>query len=165
MDKISYKSGGIQVECDLFSVIEEKDTRKVGKSSIISYNGCKKIAEHCAISIKQTPIFLVQPSDTNLQQHIRWIWMGYKWDSDMDNWEFVEWEASQLNTWQLVNKLEGWKKHDQWTKVDSQFKSAMAYKRAYCKWVLKLAWLIGVYSVVEAPVFENTTESIDYKNL
>ena len=95
---VQFKTPTGTTEVDLFSIITEKDVRKSGKANVISYDGCKKIADFFGVVIKDNPMFLSQPNRENMQQHIRGMWLGYKGDESRDNRQFCEGEASQLNT-------------------------------------------------------------------
>lgn len=156
-------------EANLFDIISESDYRTSWRLKIISYDWCKKIADYCGVVIKETPLFLTQPNSENLQQHIRAGYLWYKWDNNRDNRVFTEWEASKLNTWKFVEKVVDWKKttvHDERTKIDAQYKSAMAYKRFWCRWVLRLLNITGFYSAVESPTFIRwEKQEIDYNSL
>lgn len=153
------------VEKDLKEAVAETDVWMSWKAKVLSYDGCKKLADYCGIVVKETPQVFCSPTDSNMQQHIRGMRVGYKGDADRDNRIFCEWEASQLNTGQLVKKAEWGMRHDQRSKIDSQYKSNMAFKRAYCRGVLRLVGLIGVYSSVEAPAFETWGNPVDYTSL
>ena len=140
--------------CNLFDIISESDAwehvdkKTWRRTKIIWYDGCKKIADAACVVIKETPVFVSHPMEWNLQQHIRWMRMWFKGDKERDNWVFIEWEANKLNA-------------KDWT-VSGDYKSAMAFKRAYCKWLLRLVGLIWVYSAVEADVFNESKENVWY---
>ena len=164
---IKFKTIDGSVEFDLFKIIDEKDMWKNGKLEIISYDGCKKLADYFGVVMKETPQFLCQPNAENWQQHIFWMWVWFKGDSNRDNWIYSEWEASQLNTGEMVKDKEGNVRHVQTTKVDSMYKSNMSFKRAYCRWILRILGLIGIYSDIESATFGNIAngEEINYGNL
>ena len=105
----------------------------------------------------------------NKQQHIWWLFLEFR--NKPEIYEFADWEASQLNTWEFTTVWE-WKDkkkaHTEWTKVDARYKSNMAFKRAYCRALLKLVWLEDFYSSVEATDFEKdvkTWDDLDYAKL
>lgn len=146
----------------LDSILDKNDTRKLsGKSStIISYNGCKKIATALGIVVVDAKLFCT-PTEWNHQQHIWGLWLQ-KWEERA----FVEGEASKLNTWEFKKGEDGVTKYYESTKIDSKYKSAMAYKRAYCKGVVQLSGLIGFYTEVEAEDFKNpNADNLDYNAL
>lgn len=155
--QITYLKNWTEVTEALENIIDVKnDLRERKGTKIISYDGCKKLADFCWIVIKETPMFPVQPNVNNRQQHIWAMWLGYKWDNDRDNRLFIEGEASMLNTGKIVeDPTNPWKtKVDEINSVDSKYKSTMAYKRAYCKGIVRMTRLIGIYSDVEASDFQ-----------
>ena len=166
---VKFKTDKGAMDFDLFKIIGDKDIYAPDKNKpnfkVITYDGCKKLADYRGVVLKETPQFLVQPNSDNMQQHVWGMWLGFKGTNDRDERQFCEWEASQLNTGQIVKTKDGSAKHDQWTKIDAQFKSAMAYKRAYCRGVLRILGLLGMYSAVESPSFETNGEAVDYANL
>ena len=164
LDGIKVKAKWLEYPVSDF--ISESDVYEKDRLKIITLDWIKKIADWLWIVVKETPWFLCQPDVWNRQQHIWWLRMWFKWDSDRDNWIYSEWEASQLNTWKITYK--DWKReHDEINSVDSKFKSNMAYKRAYCRWVIRLASLYGLYSNVEAVEFQKVEWStmLEYEQL
>lgn len=156
--QVEYLKEWVLTKVPLSEIIDANDIFTSGKTPVITYDGTKKIADYCWIVIKENPMFLVQPGNENKQQHIWWLWFGYKGEDNRDNWVFSEGEASLLNTGRIEKTKEGGSKHIEWGEVDSMYKSAMAYKRAYCRGVLRLAKLYGVYSAVEAQEFSKMEE-------
>lgn len=149
----------------LSEIIDKSDVWVADGCKIISYNGCKKIAIACGIVLKSEPKLVCQPTKENYQQHIWTVTLGYKGIDSFDSFSFAEGEASKLNTGEIVKNGES-SQHNEWSKIDSKYKSAMAYKRAYCKAILQLIKLVGVYSSVESQAFDSNTTSIeDYTQL
>ena len=156
-------------ELDLFTIIEETDLFSPNKNKptfkVVSYDGCKKLANFFEVVVKETPIFLCQPTAENKHQHIWGCRVGFKGQSDRDDWAFCEGEASQFNT-NPVNADTAGRPILDMSNIDAQFKSAMAYKRSRCKWVLRIIGLIWTYWAVESPSFKNNDGSIsDYSDI
>lgn len=136
------------------------------RTRVMSYDGCKKIAAYCWITVKETPVFPCQPTKDNYLQHIWLLRLGYTWDTENKYSIFAEGEASKLNTGKIYKDTSWAVKYDEANPVDSKYRSAMAYKRAYCRWILQLVQLTGIYSEVEAADFKKPDgEAIDYTTL
>ena len=152
------------VKVALDEVIDNNDTWSKGKVKILSYDWCKRIAHFCGIQECKNPApnLMCTPIEGNMQQHVWGLFLEFKNNASV--YTFAEWEASKLNTWEftMVVDSQGNKrqKHNEWTKIDAQYKSNLAYKRAYCRWVIKLVWLKGLYVEVEAPSFANEKVNI-----
>lgn len=148
-------------KADVFAYIDKSDTREVtsgkNKLKIISFVGCKKLANKLWIVISKAD-FPCIPNADNHQQHIRLLTMNYS-----EKMVIVSGEASKLNTGEIVTNKEGKPQHSERKKIDSKYKSDMAFKRAYCKGILQLLELYDFYSDSEAAEFvkPETAGSID----
>ncbi len=152
--EFSYSKDWKEITISLDKVIGQKDTWLKNGVKIISYGWVKKIADYCNIVIKETPQLLCTPKEWNHQQHIWWMWLGFSWDKHRDIWEYSEWEANRLNTWEVKKGKDGKQVYRERT-IDWAYKSAMAYKRAYVRWVIKMIKLFWVYGDVESNDFIN----------
>lgn len=154
-------------EIDLYSIISEDDTFVPKKTTkrVVKYDGCKKLAAYFKLVIKETPLFFSQPNSENKQQHVWCMRMGFKGDQDRDNRTFAEGEASQFNT-KPINKGADGNPILNKDNIDAQFKSNMAYKRAYCRGVFKHLGMLGVYADIESPSFyEGENGTLDIQQL
>lgn len=170
--EVSYLNNkGEKVVRPLFEIIWKNDVWNKGGIRIISYDGCKRLADFCGVVIKETPMLHCSPTTWNRQQHIWGIRLGFADQNSRDTRVFSEWEASLLNTWTLVKDEASWKQRvSEYGSIDAKYKSAMAYKRAYCKWIIRLLWLTGVYSDIEASDFQKPSswkddDFVDYNSL
>ena len=155
---------GKPITKSVLDVIGEKDLWKVANNvTIISLLGIQKIANHENIVEKnfQTEVL---PTKGNKQQHVVNIWVGFKGDSDPDNFTRGSGEASILNTGKIIIDSQGKRVYDEFSRIDSKYRYSMADKRAYCRAVSKLIKLFGVYSEVEAEEFssKNAIKDNDY---
>lgn len=175
MEKINivsiYTSKGYE-DVALSGVIDlEQDTRETKEGNrIISYAWCKKLARNFSVCKKDVSL-VCTPTQDNKQQHIYTMWLGFKGDNDRDNWVHVEGEASKYNTGKYSNSW-GSTKYVEHNQIDAMYRSAIAYKRAFCKGVIQLLELHEFKADVEAKDFEKeiTTmsaveESVDYSKL
>jgi len=151
------KTGKAKV-VNVLDVLEPKDIWQVGKSKIISLVGVQKIADLEGI-VEKNIRTEVTPTEGNKQQHVVNIWVGYKGDDSPDDWKRGSGEASILNTGKVVNDTNGGRKYEEFNQVDSKYRYSMADKRAYCRAVIKLIRLHGVYADVEAADFARQSGS------
>lgn len=166
--KVTYYNENWQkVESDLFSIID-KDADMFTQSGcrIITLDWVKKLANFCWVreSSNPPPNLFCTPSETNRQQHIWGLFVEFIHKPEVK--VFSEGEASQLNT----GKFETIIKEEDWVKVRKQknieagqiswmYKSSMAYKRAYTRWVLKLLGVTWIYGEIEASDFERSAQT------
>lgn len=150
---------GKTTEKNLFDVIDQTDLWQSGRTQVIGLAGIQKIcnAEEIVEKKFQTEI---TPTADNKQQHAVNVWVGYKGDNDPDNWCRASGEASILNTGKVVTKNNK-KQYQDFGEVDAQYRYAMADKRAFCRAVIKLIQLTGVYSEVEAKAFSKQASDIE----
>ena len=140
----------------------QKNIYNKGNKNIITLEGLHKIADKEGIVEKQLHTEIT-PSESNKQQHAVNIWLGFKNDKqgmpdERDSWVRGDGEASVFNTGNLVTTPTG-RKYEEYNYVDSNFRFAMACKRAYSRAMLKLIKLYGFYSEVESTNFSR--ESTD----
>ncbi len=158
---------GKQTEKDLFKVINASDIWVVNGVQIIGLKGIKRLcnAENIVEKKKTTPI---KPTGDNKQQHGVDIWVGFKGDNDPDNWRRASGEASQLNTGKIVEAInpetkKKERRYEEFNVVDSQYRFAMADKRAFCRAVLLLLQMPDFYASVESNSFAPTAvDGYDY---
>lgn len=148
----------------LFSVIDKDDFFiHNGRTPIIKLTGIKKIRDAEDIVEKDFRVEIT-PTESNKQQHAINIWVGFKGDSDKDNWRRGSGEASMLNTGEVIFKD---KTGEDGTKVkvrlynevgciDASYRFAMAEKRGLSRAVLDLVQLHNVYSEIESSDFVNS---------
>jgi hypothetical protein len=150
----TYSKGADLITQKLADVIEPADIWKTGKNLIISLAGVQKICNFSGIVEKKIQTEIT-PSEDNKQQHVVNIWVGFKGDVDPDNWARGSGEASKLNTGKYVRQNAN--NNIVYTDIgviDAMYRYAMADKRAFCRAVLKLISLPGVYAEVEASSFQ-----------
>ena len=154
---------GKEVEKNLFDVIDDSDVWEKNGLTIIGLKGVQKLAKAVGIVEKDFSTE-VQPTEGNKQQHVVNIWVGFKNDADPNNFVRGSGEASMLNTGKIVeNKAKGERRYEEYACIDSQYRYAMADKRAYCRAVLKLVGLFGIYSSVESSSFSpDDIQNYDY---
>ena len=165
--KFNTKEG--EKELNLFSIIEESDMFAPDKTrpnfKVMKYDGCKKLADFFWVVIKDTPLFLTQPTADNKNQHVWAGFLGFKGDSDRDYWVFSEGEASQFNT-NPIGADDNGRPVLNSKNIDWQFKSNMAYKRFFCRGVFKILGMYWLYADIESPSFATNGDSIsDYGSL
>ena len=154
--KISYQYDNKKVLLE--KVIDvQKDLWSVGRNTIISLVGLQKIARKEGIVEKDFRTEIT-PTLDNKQQTVVNIWLGKKGDSEKDNWVRGSGEASMLNTGKLIKSPKG-NKYEEFGEIDSQYRFAMAEKRAFSRALLKMISLNGVYCEVEASSFKNQGSS------
>jgi hypothetical protein len=147
----------------LKDVINPKDIWQTSSGvKIISLSGLQKIAQKESIAEKRFQVDIT-PNENNKQQHVVNIWLGFKGDSDTDNWVRGSGEASVLNTGKVEKKLNSNTGNYDYSyiersEIDSQYRFAMADKRAYSRALIKLIGLIGVYCEVEAQAFSKSNK-------
>lgn len=154
MEEITYsiEKGGQTITRKLSDVISPKDLYSIGKTNIITLAGTQKICDFEGIVEKDIRTE-VTPLETNRQQHVVNIWVGFKGDNDRDNWKRASGEASMLNTGKQFVDKSGARKYDEYQTIDSKYRYAMADKRAFNRAVLKFIRCYNVYSEVESPDF------------
>lgn len=137
----------------LGDILENGDCYISAGKLIFKYAAIQKIAKYEDIVEKRFEM-VVTPMASNYQQHGLNLWVGFKGDTDEDNWVRGSGEASALNTGvqivlpnQPIQFLEA-------TKIDARYKLAMADKRAFCRAVLKFIGMFNAYGDVEAKEFE-----------
>lgn len=149
-----YPEGYKEVSCS--ETLEPGDMYQLKGMTIIKLPGIKKICNKEGIVEKEFRTEIL-PTEGNKQQHGVNIWVGFKGDNDKDNWKRGSGEASQLNTGKVTKKKDasGAEKtmYDEYNPIDSKYRFAMADKRAFCRAVLSLVELVGVYAEVESPEF------------
>lgn len=172
---LKYTSATTTEEKDLLSIISNDDTWVIWKTKVISYRWCKKIADSIGyrVSKQNPPNMYCTPDESNKMQHIWWIFLEHSKNPDV--YVFAEGEASRYNTWEYKESANSWAaQYKEMGKIDASYRSAMAYKRAYCRAVLMLSWLDKewFYSDVESSSFKKTwnpdsslTNSLDYSNI
>ena len=144
-------------ETKLLDTVSKDDIYMKGDRVIINLKGIKALAKEEGIVEKKIET-VVTPNESNLQQHVVNIWVGFIGDDDPDTWERASGEANRLNTGR-VDSLK--KVYVERGEVDSMYRYAMADKRAYTRAVLKLVGLFGVSSSVESKDFEVDAVSDD----
>lgn len=142
-----------------------KDVWKKDRALIISLSGLQKIADVENIVEKNFAVSIV-PSKLNHQQHVVTVWLGFKGDDCKDNWVRGSGEASILNTGvseEIADDAGNLKEivHKEHDSIDSQYKFAMAEKRAFSRAMKRMIRLYGVYSEVEASSFKKPPEKQD----
>lgn len=146
------KTGG-KVAKDLMDVIDTEDTWEKNGLIILSLKGVQKLALAEEV-VEKKIVTEITPTEGNKQQHVVNIWVGFKDDVNPDNWVRASGEASILNTGKVVeDKKGGTRRYEEFGCIDSQYRYAMADKRAYCRAVIKLLNLFNIYSAVESSSF------------
>lgn len=154
---------GASISKKLFDVLDDKDVWEKDGLTIIGLKGVKKLAASEGIVEKKITTDIV-PTGDNKQQHGINIWVGYKGDIDPDNWVRGSGEASMLNTGKIVvDKKTNTRRYEEYACVDSQYRYAMADKRAYCRAILKFVQIFNAYASVESSSFApNAIKGYDY---
>lgn len=134
----------------------QKDCWEKEGMLIISLVGLKKIADKEEIVEKRFRTEIT-PSMDNKQQHAVNIWLGFRGSKDEDDWVRGSGEASMLNTGKVITQ-EGERRYEEYSEIDSQFRFAMAEKRAFSRALLKMIKLFNVYGEVEARDFRKSKE-------
>jgi len=150
---------GVAKEVVLSEVVSPDDMWSTGGIKIIGLVGIRKIAEKEGIVEKKFEVS-IQPTKGNKQQHGINIWVGFKGDSDPDNWRRGSGEACEFNTGKIVEDKDKTRRYDPYGSVDSKYRLAMADKRAYCRAVLNMVSLYGIHAEVEAQEFATGKSSI-----
>lgn len=141
-----------------------------GNIQIISLIGLQKIAAAENIVEKDFRTEIM-PTLENRQQTVVNIWLGLKTQESIlkagemmpenkDEWVRGSGEASMLNTGKIVSS-NGKNKYEEYGNIDSQYRFAMAEKRAFSRAMLKMVKLQGVYCEVEAREFKRTGKETD----
>lgn len=142
--QVRLKSGMIETK-NVFEVIDKyTDVFEREGRITITYDGCKKLARSADIVVRKCEL-VCKPTKENRQQHCVFLWLGYTWDTTGQFDFFGDGEASCLNTGSFEQGSDGKPTHNEWHKVDSQFKLNMAVKRAYSRALLHMVNLIGMY--------------------
>jgi hypothetical protein len=142
---------------DIFSVIEDRDFFIKDRVKLITLRGLQKLGDHEQIVEKRidTP---VTPTGDNNQQHVVNLWLGYAGNDDPDQWVRGSGEASKLNTGKIAKNNKGEFQYFERSEIDSQYRYAMAEKRAYARAMTKILKLFGIYCEVEAQAFTKDDE-------
>lgn len=147
----------------LSDVIAKEDIYQKNNVKIITLVGLQKIAEKEKIVEKRFKTEIT-PNENNKQQHAVNIWLGFRGDTEEDDWVRGSGEASGLNTGELKDTTKGIVYQER-NKVDSCYRFAMAEKRAFSRALLKLVKLYGFYGDIEAQDFVKTGDDktdLDY---
>ena len=133
----------------LREIVGDSGLWMVWKLPILSYNSIKKLAKEANLQPCCEPKLVCTPTDDNKMQHIWIIWL----QDASGNKLYSEWEASKYNTGKWVGNPA---KYVELTQIDAQYRSRMAYKRAYCRCVLDILWLDEFYSDSDASAFQKS---------
>ena len=153
--KYTVVKAGQPFKVRLYDVIDEnKDTWKTPSGAkIISLVGIKKIMSHEDIVEKDFQVNIT-PDEKNKQQHVVSIWLGRKGENSKDDWVRGSGEASILNTGEFkVDKTTNKLSYDEINHIDSNYRFAMAEKRALSRGLLKFVGLNDFYGQDEAKAF------------
>jgi len=119
----------------LADYLEPTDLFETSGKTIIKHEGLQSLAKQLDIVEKKIEL-VTSPSNQNNQQHVVLMWIGYKGDTNVDNWERGSGEASTLNTGKIINTTKDGKqirKYVEHKEIDAMYRFAMAEKRAFSR--------------------------------